>query len=62
VRRRLLISDANILIDMNAGVGQMVDARVIVVRQTVAAYRRMRDAGRRLPWEDVEDQLHAFGK
>jgi predicted nucleic acid-binding protein len=43
-------------------VGQMVDARVIVARQAAAAYCRMREAGRRLPWKDVEEQLRAFGK
>jgi predicted nucleic acid-binding protein len=43
-------------------VGQMVEARVIVARQTEAAYERMRRAGRRLPWEEVEQQLRTFRK
>ena len=43
-------------------VGQMVDARVIVARQTTAAYRKMQEAGRRLPWDEVEEQLHKLGK
>ena len=43
-------------------VGQMVDARVIVGRRAAAAYRRMREAGRRLPWDEVEEQLHKLGK
>lgn len=41
-------------------VGQMVEARVIVVRQAVAAYEKMRAAGRRRPWEEVEQQLRTF--
>lgn len=36
---------------------QMVEARIIVVRQVEAAYERMREARRRLPWEEVEQQL-----
>lgn len=36
---------------------QMVNGRVITVRQAEAAYTKMRDAGRRLPWDEVERQL-----
>lgn len=43
-------------------IGQMVEARVIVARQADAAYRKMREAGRRRPWEEIEQQLRAFGK
>lgn len=43
-------------------IGQMHDARVIVARQAAAAYHRMRESGRRLPWEEVEQQLRTFGK
>lgn len=38
-------------------VGQMVETRVIVSRQVEAAYQKMRQAGRRLPWEEIEQQL-----
>lgn len=43
-------------------VGQMLDARVIVGKRAVAAYRAMREAGRRLPWDEVEEQLRTFKK
>jgi len=43
-------------------VEQMVEARVIAVRQANAAYRKMRDAGRRLPWDEIEKQLDSFRK
>lgn len=41
-------------------VGQMVEARVIVARRAEAAYHKMRQAGRRLPWNEVEQQLRSF--
>jgi hypothetical protein len=41
---------------------QMLQARTINHRQAETGYRRMRAAGRRLPWEDVEQQLRQFKK
>jgi len=39
---------------------QMVKARTITVRQAEAGYAKMREAGRRLPWDDVDKQLRAL--
>lgn len=39
---------------------QMVKARTITVRQAEAGYSKMREAGRRLPWDDVDQQLRAL--
>jgi hypothetical protein len=39
---------------------QMVKARTIAVRQAEAGYAKMREAGRRLPWDDVDKQLRAL--
>ena len=39
---------------------QMVRARTINVKQAGAGYAKMRDAGRRLPWDDVDQQLRAL--
>ena len=39
---------------------QMVKARTITVRQAVAGYAKMREAGRRLPWDEVDRQLRAL--
>lgn len=41
---------------------QMVRARTITVRQAEAGYARMREAGRRLPWDEVDQQLRGFRK
>jgi predicted nucleic acid-binding protein len=38
-------------------VEQMVETRTISVRQAEAGYEKMRRAGRRLPWDEVEQQL-----
>lgn len=43
-------------------VEQMVTARTISVRQAEAGYEKMRKAGRRLPWDEVEGQLRSFKK
>lgn len=43
-------------------VEQMVQARTITVRQAEAGYEKMRDAGRRLPWDEIEKQLRTFKK
>jgi hypothetical protein len=43
-------------------VEQMVLARTITVRQAEASYAKMRDAGRRLPWDEIEKQLRTFKK
>lgn len=39
---------------------QMVETRTMTARQAEAGYERMRQAGRRLPWDDVEQQLRKF--
>lgn len=39
---------------------QMVRARTITVRQAESGYTKMREAGRRLPWDDVDRQLRAL--
>ena len=41
---------------------QMVNARTISVRQVEAGCEKMRGAGRRLPWDEVEQQLRALKK
>jgi hypothetical protein len=41
---------------------QMVKARTITVRQAEAAYAKMREADRRLPWNDVDQQLRELKK
>ena len=41
---------------------QMVNARTISVRQAEAGCEKMRGAGRRLPWDEVEQQLRALKK
>ena len=39
---------------------QMVKARTITVRQAEGAYTKMREAGRRLPWDEVDQQLRVL--
>lgn len=39
---------------------QMVRARTITFRQADTGYAKMRKAGRRLPWDDVDQQLRAL--
>lgn len=39
---------------------QLVKARTITVRQAEAAYAKMREAGRRLPWNEVDHQIRSF--
>lgn len=41
-------------------VEQMVTAGVIKPKRARQAYDAMRKAGRRLPWEEVDDQLRGF--
>lgn len=41
-------------------VEQMVNAGVIQPKRARQAYEAMRKAGRRLPWEEVEEQLQDF--
>lgn len=43
-------------------IAHMVEACTISVRQAEAGYARMRGAGRRLPWDEVERQLRALTK
>lgn len=38
---------------------QMVMGRAITAKQAEAAYGKMREAGRRLPWDEVERQLRS---
>ena len=39
---------------------QMVKARTIAVKQAEAGYAKMREAGRRLPWDEVDQQVRSF--
>jgi hypothetical protein len=39
---------------------EMVEARTITVKQAEAGYAKMREAGRRLPWDEVDRQLRLF--
>ena len=39
---------------------QMVRAGTMTVRQAEAGYAKMREAGRRLPWDEVDQQLRAL--
>jgi predicted nucleic acid-binding protein len=41
---------------------QMVRAGTITVRQAETGYARMREAGRRLPWNEVEQQLRKLNE
>ena len=43
-------------------VGQMMEQKVIGLAAARRAYRAMRDAGRRLPWDEVDKQLESFRK
>lgn len=43
-------------------VEQMVKARTITARKAEFGYDKMRKAGRRLPWDEVERQLRSFKK
>jgi hypothetical protein len=36
---------------------QMVIGELVALEDLRRAYQRMREAGRRLPWDDVEEQL-----
>ena len=40
----------------------MLQAGTITVRQAEAGYEKMRNAGRRLPWDEIEKQLRKFKK
>lgn len=42
--------------------GELVKNDVLSVRQAEAAYEKMRQAGRRLPWDEVERQLRSYRK
>jgi predicted nucleic acid-binding protein len=41
---------------------QLVKARTITIRQAEAGYAKMREAGRRLPWSEVDQQLREFSR
>lgn len=41
-------------------VAQLLEAGLLNAEQARDAYQRMRQAGRRLPWKEVEDQLRKF--
>lgn len=43
-------------------VEQIVNVGLIKSKRARQAYNAMRKAGRRLPWEEVEQQLHTFRK
>ena len=65
---RLLISDANILIDMEAGalmetIGllcAMVKNRLLSVDDAFVALNKMKEGNRRLPWAKAESRLNAL--
>lgn len=42
-------------------VGRLKDERLITARGAARAYAKIRDAGSRLPWDEVERQLSAWG-
>lgn len=42
-------------------VGRMKDERLITATGAARSYAKMRDAGSRLPWDEVERQLSAWG-
>ena len=42
--------------------GELLEKRLISVRQAAAGYDKMKRAGRRLPWEEAESQVARFGK
>lgn len=54
----LLISDANILIDIE--LGEMVHSGKVSVQVARGAYRAMKDHGRRLPWDLAEQMLGRY--
>ncbi len=41
---------------------RMKDERLITPSEAASAYKRMRNAGSRLPWSDVEKQLNSWKK
>lgn len=43
-------------------VEQLIDTKILTVKQVAAAYDKMKLARRRLPWDDVARQLRAHGK
>lgn len=43
-------------------IAQMITARTISAKEAEAGYEKMRAVGRRLPWDEVEEQLRAFKK
>ena len=43
-------------------IDQRLQAGTITVRQAAAGYEKMRNAGRRLPWDEIEKQLRTFKK
>jgi hypothetical protein len=43
-------------------VGKMMEQKIIGLAAIRRAYRAMRDAGRRLPWDEVEKQLESCRK
>jgi len=43
-------------------VGQMIEQKIIGIAAARSAYRAMREARRRLPWDEVEKQLESFRK
>ena len=43
-------------------VGQMIEQKIVGIAAARSAYRAMREARRRLPWDEVEKQLESFRK
>jgi predicted nucleic acid-binding protein len=41
-------------------IDQLLQAKTVSLRQAKVGYEKMRKAGRRLPWNDVEHQLRRF--
>ncbi len=42
-------------------VGEMLNAKIITKKDARAAYDKMKESRRRLPWAEVETQLKAYG-
>ncbi len=43
-------------------IGQLIDGKLLTVKQAETAYAKMKAAGRRLPWDEVERQLRQHKK
>jgi predicted nucleic acid-binding protein len=43
-------------------VGQLIEERIITVAKAQAAYQKMRDAGSRLPWAEIDKKIRKLGR